>query len=135
MELFVLPSFDHDCTLRGARFDDISVIAPECAPCLEGEDGGPFYEGHCFAGGGTVEERRWPDASLLQELPLLATQLCFAHIRMFDDQADWGASDVVSTGDIVKDTMKKEQIIKYVQFMSSLALIAYTIQGYCRFSR
>ena len=54
---------------------------------------------------------------------------------MFDDQADWGTSDIVSTGDIVKDTMKKEQIIKYVQFMSSLALIAYTNQGYCRFSR
>jgi hypothetical protein len=52
-----------------------------------------------------------------------------------DDQAGWGAPDVVSTGDVVKDTMKKEQIIKYVQFMSSLALIAYTNQGYCRFSR
>jgi hypothetical protein len=51
-----------------------------------------------------------------------------------DDQAGWGA-DVVSTGDVVKDTMRKEQIIKYVQFMSTLALIAYTNQGYCRFSR
>ncbi len=41
---------------------------------------------------------------------------------MFDDQAGWGASDVVSTGDVVKDTMRKEQIIKYVRFMSSLTL-------------
>jgi len=54
---------------------------------------------------------------------------------MFEDQAGWGASDVVPTGDVVKDTMRKEQVIKYVQFMSTLALIAYTNQGYCRFSR
>ena len=45
---------------------------------------------------------------------------------MFDDQAGWGTSDVVSTGDVVKDTMRKEQIIKYVQFMPSLAFVAYT---------
>jgi hypothetical protein len=64
MELFVFPSFDHNCTLHGARFDDVSVITPECAPCFEGEDGGPFCEGHCFAGGGTTEEHRWRDASL-----------------------------------------------------------------------
>jgi hypothetical protein len=51
-----------------------------------------------------------------------------------DDQAGWGA-DIVSTGDVVKDTMRKEQVIKYVHFMSTLALIAYTNQGYCRFSR
>ncbi len=45
------------------------------------------------------------------------------HLRMFDDdQAVWGASDVVSTGDVVKDTMRKEHIIKYVELMSSLAL-------------
>ncbi|KAI0304360.1 hypothetical protein B0F90DRAFT_1625927 [Multifurca ochricompacta] len=31
---------------------------------------------------------------------------------MFDDQAGWGASDTVSTGDVVKDAMRKEQIIK-----------------------
>jgi hypothetical protein len=30
---------------------------------------------------------------------------------MFDDQAGWGA-DVVSTGDVVKDAMRKEQLIK-----------------------
>jgi hypothetical protein len=47
--------------------------------------------------------------------PLLATQLCFVHLGMFDgDQAGWGASGVVSTGDVVKDTMRKEQTIKYV---------------------
>ena|SRR6266478_9800400 len=62
-ELFVLPFFDHDCTLCGARFDHVSAIAPECAPSLEGENGEPFYEGHGgFAGGGTVD--RWRDASL-----------------------------------------------------------------------
>jgi hypothetical protein len=33
---------------------------------------------------------------------------------MFDDQAGWGASDVFSSGDVVKDAMKKEKIIKYV---------------------
>ncbi|KAI0250737.1 hypothetical protein BJV78DRAFT_1216511 [Lactifluus subvellereus] len=31
---------------------------------------------------------------------------------MFDDQAGWGASDVFSSGDVVKDAMKKEKIIK-----------------------
>ncbi|KAI0269906.1 hypothetical protein BC834DRAFT_863888 [Gloeopeniophorella convolvens] len=31
---------------------------------------------------------------------------------MFDDQAGWGTSDVVSTGDVVKDAMRKEQIIR-----------------------
>ncbi|KAI0300213.1 hypothetical protein BC826DRAFT_665638 [Russula brevipes] len=30
---------------------------------------------------------------------------------MFDDQAGWGA-DVVTTGDVVKDAMRKEQLIK-----------------------
>jgi hypothetical protein len=35
---------------------------------------------------------------------------------MFDDQAGWGANDLVSTGDVVKDAMKKEQLIKYVSF-------------------
>jgi len=35
---------------------------------------------------------------------------------MFDDQAGWGAADLVSTGDVVKDAMKKEQLIKYVSF-------------------
>jgi hypothetical protein len=29
-----------------------------------------------------------------------------------DDQTGWGASDAVPTGDIVKDAMRKEQIIK-----------------------
>jgi hypothetical protein len=33
---------------------------------------------------------------------------------MFDDQTGWGASGVVSTGDVVKDAVKKEQMIKYV---------------------
>jgi hypothetical protein len=46
-----------------------------------------------------------------------------------DDQAGWGTSDVVSTGDVVKDTMKKEQIIKYVQFKSPLAVFTYTKPG------
>jgi hypothetical protein len=31
---------------------------------------------------------------------------------MFDDQTGWGTSGVVSTGDVVKDAMRKEQIIK-----------------------
>ncbi|KAH9980207.1 hypothetical protein BGW80DRAFT_1274046 [Lactifluus volemus] len=31
---------------------------------------------------------------------------------MFDDQAGWGASDPFSSGDVVKDAVKKEQIIK-----------------------
>jgi hypothetical protein len=35
---------------------------------------------------------------------------------MFDDQAGWGASDLVSTGDVVKDAMKKEQLVKCVSF-------------------
>jgi hypothetical protein len=78
-------------------------------------------------------EFRWRDASLLTSSFGHSTLLCT--LRMFDDQAGWGGSDVVPTGDIVKDTMRKEQITKYVQFMSSLALIAYTNQGYCRFSR
>jgi hypothetical protein len=51
MEFFILPSFDHDCTLIGTRFDDVSAIAPECTPGLEGEDGGPFCEGHCLLRG------------------------------------------------------------------------------------
>jgi hypothetical protein len=68
---------------------------------------------------------RWRDASLLTSPFGNTTLLCT--LRMFDDdQAGWGTSDVVSTGDVVKDTMRKEQIIKYVQFMSSLAQIAYT---------
>ena len=34
---------------------------------------------------------------------------------MFDDQAEWGAPDVATTtGDVVKDAMRKEQIIKYI---------------------
>jgi hypothetical protein len=33
---------------------------------------------------------------------------------MFDDQAGWGAADLPSTGDVVKDAMRKEQTIKYV---------------------
>jgi hypothetical protein len=36
--------------------------------------------------------------------------------RMFDDQTEWATSDVVSTGDVVKDAMRKEQIIKWVRF-------------------
>jgi hypothetical protein len=31
---------------------------------------------------------------------------------MFDDQTGWGTSDLVSTGDVVKDAMRKEQTIK-----------------------
>jgi hypothetical protein len=34
---------------------------------------------------------------------------------MFDDQAGWGAADLPSTGDVVKDAMRKEQVIKYVR--------------------
>ena len=118
MKLFVLPSFDHDCTFRGTRFDDVSVIAPECAPCLESEDGGPLCEGHCFVGGGTVEEPnefRLRDASrVTANFPFWPPNSALYDLRMFDDdQAGW-ASDIVSTGDVVKDTMRKEQIIKYV---------------------
>ncbi|KAH9969661.1 hypothetical protein BC827DRAFT_1161729 [Russula dissimulans] len=29
-----------------------------------------------------------------------------------DDQAGWGTPDLVSTGDVVKDAMRKEQVIK-----------------------
>jgi hypothetical protein len=48
MGLFVRPSFDHDCTLRSSRIDDVSVIGPKGTSGLEGEDGGLFCEGDCF---------------------------------------------------------------------------------------
>jgi glycogen synthase len=53
---------------------------------------------------------------------------------MFDDQAGWGASDTFSSGDVVKDAMKKEQIIKCVGFHLVLAL-TYSKQRYYRPSR
>lgn len=93
-----------------------------------------------FVGGGAVEDtmnsagatRHCYSNFLFWQLN---SALYTVHLRMFDDdQAGWG-TDVVSTGDVVKDTIRKEQIIKCVQFMSTLALIAYTNQGYCRFSR
>ncbi|KAH9002646.1 hypothetical protein EDB86DRAFT_2897084 [Lactarius hatsudake] len=31
---------------------------------------------------------------------------------MFDDQAGWGTSEVIPENDIIKDAMKKEQVIK-----------------------
>jgi hypothetical protein len=110
MEFFVLPPFDHDCTLIGTRFDDVSAIAPECTPGLEGEDGGPFCEGHCFAGGGKPFARRVSANFLFwsAKSPLYTS----APSTMFDDQTGWGTSGVVSTGDVVKDAMRKEQIIK-----------------------
>ena len=47
---------------------------------------------------------------------------------MFDDQTGWGASDAVPTGDIVKDAMRKEQIIKWVHvhLISGLQLLIQT---------
>jgi hypothetical protein len=55
---------------------------------------------------------------------------------MFDDQAGWGASDLVSTDDVVKDAMRKEQIIKYVRSHDiSGHGHAYASQGYYRLSR
>jgi hypothetical protein len=53
---------------------------------------------------------------------------------MFDDQAGWGASDPFSSGDVVKDAMKKEQIIKYVGF-HFVPILAHSKQRYYRPSR
>ncbi|KAF8270852.1 hypothetical protein EI94DRAFT_1797785 [Lactarius quietus] len=33
---------------------------------------------------------------------------------MFDDQAGWGTSEAIPANDVVKDAMKKEQVIKDV---------------------
>lgn len=47
-----------------------------------------------------------------------------------DDQAGWGASDVVSTGDVVKDTMRKEQIIKdIVAFQDDLRVLQERVKA------
>jgi len=35
---------------------------------------------------------------------------------MFDDQAGWGTSESIPTNDLIKDAMKKEQVIKYESF-------------------
>jgi hypothetical protein len=53
---------------------------------------------------------------------------------MFDDQAGWGVSDAFSSGDVVKDAMKKEQIIKCVGF-HFLPVLAHIDQRYYRPSR
>ncbi|KAF8500914.1 hypothetical protein F5888DRAFT_1677413 [Russula emetica] len=47
-----------------------------------------------------------------------------------DDQAGWGTSDVVPTGDVVKDTMKKEQIIKdIVAFQDDLRVLLERVKA------
>ncbi|KAI0284053.1 hypothetical protein BGY98DRAFT_950210 [Russula aff. rugulosa BPL654] len=46
-----------------------------------------------------------------------------------DDQAGWGA-DVVSTGDVVKDTMRKEQIIRdIVAFQDDLRVLLERVKA------
>ncbi|KAN0123478.1 hypothetical protein V8E52_002810 [Russula decolorans] len=46
-----------------------------------------------------------------------------------DDQAGW-ASDVVSTGDVVKDTMRKEHIIKdIVAFQDDLRVLLERVKA------
>ena len=39
---------------------------------------------------------------------------------MFDDQAGWGTSEEIPTNDVIKDAMKKEQIIKCESFYDFL---------------
>src|SRR5258708_32403418 len=39
---------------------------------------------------------------------------------MFDDQAGWGTSEEIPTNDVIKDAMKKEQIIKCESFSDIL---------------
>ncbi|KAF8476549.1 hypothetical protein DFH94DRAFT_756277 [Russula ochroleuca] len=49
---------------------------------------------------------------------------------MFDDQTGWGASGVVSTGDVVKDAVKKEQMIKdIVAFQDDLRVLLERVKA------
>jgi hypothetical protein len=45
---------------------------------------------------------------------------------MFDDQAGWGTSEAIPTNDVIKDAMKKEQVIKCVRELLCLTLFLLT---------
>jgi hypothetical protein len=44
---------------------------------------------------------------------------------MFDDQAGWGTSEEIPTNDVIKDAMKKEQVIKCESFYHSPCSYSY----------
>ncbi|KAI0000161.1 hypothetical protein BJV74DRAFT_146054 [Russula compacta] len=52
---------------------------------------------------------------------------------MFDDQAEWGAPDVTTTtttGDVIKDAMRKEQTIKdIVAFQDDLRVLLQRVKS------
>ena len=51
--------------------------------------------------------------------------LHYSYSTMFDDQAGWGTSEGTPANDLIKDAMKKEQVIKYESFYALTCSYSY----------